>query len=70
MVGRCCPGLRALDDPIDDGINLGRCTARCINDEAAAPACDPAVLIKVVQFAWPRAPQGATDDRIPGTTCL
>ena len=44
----------ALSYLIDNEIDLGRFIARFKNDETGAPAYDPAVLLKVVLFAYSR----------------
>ena len=50
----------ALSYLIDHEIDLGRFAARLKNDETGAPAYDPAVLLKVVLFAYSR---GITSSR-------
>ena len=42
----------ALSYLIDNEIDLGRFAARFKNDKTCAPAYDPAVLLKVVLFAY------------------
>ncbi|MBL0162416.1 MAG: hypothetical protein IPP82_01855 [Xanthomonadales bacterium] len=42
----------ALSYLIDNEIDLGRFAERFKNDETGAPAYDPAVLLKLVLFAW------------------
>lgn len=50
----------ALSYLIDNEIDLERFSARFKNDETRAPAYDPAVLLKVVLFAYSR---GITSSR-------
>lgn len=57
----------ALSYLIDNEIDLGRFAARFKNDEAGAPAYDPAVLLKVVLFAYSR---GITSSRTMARACV
>ena len=56
----------ALSYLIDNEIDLGRFAARFKNDETGAPAYDPAVLLKVVLFAYSR---GITSSRTMARAC-
>ena len=57
----------ALSYLIDNEIDLGRFAARFKNDETGAPAYDPAVLLKVVLFAYSR---GITSSRTMARACV
>ena len=57
----------ALNYLIDDEIDLGRFAARFKNDDTGAPAYDPAVLLKVVLFAYSR---GITFSRTMARACV
>ena len=57
----------ALSYLIDNEIDLGRFAARLKNDETGAPAYDPAVLLKVVLFAYSR---GITSSRTMARACV
>jgi transposase len=57
----------ALNYLIDNEIDLGRFAARFKNDETGAPAYDPAVLLKVVLFAYSR---GITSSRTMARACV
>ncbi|HPN07645.1 MAG: IS1182 family transposase [Dokdonella sp.] len=57
----------ALSYLIDNEIDLGRFAARFRNDETGAPAYDPAVLLKVVLFAYSR---GITSSRTMARACI
>lgn len=57
----------ALSYLIDNEIDLGRFAARFKNDETGAPAYDPAVLLKVVLFAYSR---GITSSRTIARACV
>ena len=56
----------ALSYLIDNEIDLERFAARFKNDETGAPAYDPAVLLKVVLFAYSR---GITSSRTMARAC-
>jgi transposase len=56
----------ALSYLIDNEIDLGRFAERFKNDETGAPAYDPAVLLKVVLFAYSR---GITSSRTMARAC-
>lgn len=56
----------ALSYLIDNEIDLGRFADRFKNDETGAPAYDPAVLLKVVLFAYSR---GITSSRAMARAC-
>ena len=57
----------ALSYLIDNEIDLDRFAARFKNDETGAPAYDPAVLLKVVLFAYSR---GITSSRTMARACV
>ena len=57
----------ALSYLIDNEIDLERFAARFKNDETGAPAYDPAVLLKVVLFAYSR---GITSSRTMARACV
>ena len=57
----------ALNYLIDNEIDLGRFAARFKNDDTGAPAYDPAVLLKVVLFAYSR---GITSSRAMARACV
>lgn len=57
----------ALSYLIDNEIDLSRFSARFKNDETGAPAYDPAVLLKVVLFAYSR---GITSSRTMARACV
>ena len=57
----------ALSYLIDNEIDLDRFAARFKNDDTGAPAYDPAVLLKVVLFAYSR---GITSSRTMARACL
>lgn len=57
----------ALSYLIDNEMDLGRFGARFKNDETGAPAYDPAVLLKVVLFAYSR---GITSSRTIARACV
>ena len=57
----------ALSYLIDNEIDLERFAARFKNDESGAPAYDPAVLLKVVLFAYSR---GITSSRTMARACV
>ena len=57
----------ALSYLIDNEIDLGRFATRFRNDETGAPAYDPAVLLKVVLFAYSR---GITSSRTMARACV
>lgn len=57
----------ALSYLIDNEIDLGRFATRFKNDETGAPAYDPAVLLKVVLFAYSR---GITSSRTMARACV
>ncbi len=57
----------ALSYLIDNEIDLDRFAARFKNDESGAPAYDPAVLLKVVLFAYSR---GITSSRTMARACV
>ena len=52
---------------IDNEIDLGRFAARFKNDDTGVPASDPAVLLKVVLFAYSR---GITFSRTMARACV
>ena len=49
-----------LNHLIDHDIDLGPFAARYVNDETGAPAYDPAILLKVILYAYSR---GVTSSR-------
>lgn len=49
-----------LNHLIDHGIDLAPFAARYVNDETGAPAYDPAILLKVILYAYSR---GVTSSR-------
>lgn len=57
----------ALSYLIDNEVDLKRFAARFKNDETGAPAYDPAVLLKVVLFAYSR---GITSSRTMARACV
>ena len=57
----------ALSHLIDSEIDLKQFAARFKNDETGAPAYDPAVLLKVVLFAYSR---GITSSRTMARACV
>lgn len=57
----------ALSYLIDHEVDLGRFAARFKNDETGAPAYDPAVLLKIVLFAYSR---GITSSRTMARACV
>ncbi len=67
MVDSCFPApSNALSYLIDNEIDLERFATRFKNDETGAPAYDPAVLLKVVLFAYSR---GITSSRTMARAC-
>lgn len=56
----------ALSYLIDNEVDLSRFAARFRNDETGAPAYDPAILLKVVLFAYSR---GITSSRTMARAC-
>jgi len=57
----------ALSYLIDHEVDLGRFATRFKNDETGAPAYDPAVLLKIVLFAYSR---GITSSRTMARACV